>query len=105
MAFADKNKEKLFEALVEVKILYEKKNKALKSGAHEHPDYQLVKDELIKLNRKISLLQNTITQYGENFLDVYDAELMQPLTEKDVIYLRDEIQEVRKWLESIKTAK
>jgi len=97
------DKEKLFEELVDVRILYDNKIKQMKSFELKPEEQKSIEKELANLRKKIASIKKSIARYGESFLDVYDSELMKPLSEADVIELRDEIQEVRDWLESIKT--
>ncbi len=97
------SKEKLFDELVEVRLLYDKKVKELKTCDTGSQHYKLLAAELTILKEKIRKIKSTIARYGESFLDVYDSELMKPLSEADIIELREEIFEVRSWLESIKT--
>ena len=97
------NKEKLFDELVEVRLLYDQKVKEMKTCDLNSQEHKMLKKELSTLREKIGRIKNDIARYGESFLDVYDSELMKPLTEADIIGLREEIREVRCWLESIKT--
>lgn len=97
------DKEKLFEELVEVRILYDVKIKQMKSFDLKPDEQKSIEKELSTLRKKIASIKSSIARYGESFLDVYDSELMKPLSEADVIELREEIREVRSWLESIKT--
>lgn len=99
----ENSKEKLFDELVAVRILYDKKIKQLKSFDLNEKEPESVENELAALRKRIASIKSSIARYGESFLDVYDSELMKPLSEADVIELREEIQEVRNWLESIKT--
>ncbi|MFW5832186.1 MAG: hypothetical protein ACOC11_02255 [Prolixibacteraceae bacterium] len=97
------SKEKLFDELVEVRLLYDKKVKEIKTCDASSQHYELLAAELTSLKEKIRKIKSSIARYGESFLDVYDSELMKPLSEADIIELREEIYEVRSWLESIKT--
>ena len=97
------DKEKLFEELVEVRILYDEKIKKMKSFSLNSRELDSIEKELAGLRNRIALIKKSIARYGESFLDVYDLELMKPLSEADIIELREEIREVRCWLESIKT--
>jgi hypothetical protein len=99
---AKKNEqEKLFDELIDVKLLYKNfERKWKKSGTPEyHPES--VKDELASLKIRISEIEKSISRFGDSFLDVYDSELLKPLSEKDIFSLRDEIREVRQSLETI----
>lgn len=96
-------KERLFEELVEVRIMYDAKFKKMKSFDLKQEEQKTIENELAILRKKIASIKSSVARYGESFLDVYDSELMKPLTEADIIELRDEIREVRDWLESIKT--
>lgn len=93
--------EKLFDELVEVKLLYKSREKTFKQISEGNPDFDKITDELSALKRRIKTIENRISQFGESFLDVYDAELVQPLSETDILSLRDEIKDVRDSLEAI----
>jgi len=98
----DKNKkEQLFDELIAVKILHKKKNEKLKKIESDTPEYQSLKEELTELKLNIKNIENAISKYGESFLDVYDEELMKPLSESDIISLRDEISEIKDSLEAM----
>jgi hypothetical protein len=96
-------KERLFEELVEIRIMYDSKIKKMKSFDLKPEEQKTIENELASLRKKIASIKSSVARYGESFLDVYDSELMKPLTEADIIELREEIREVRDWLESIKT--
>ena len=96
-------KKKLFDELVEVRLLYDEKVKEIKTCSTSSQHYSELATELKVLKEKIKDIKSSIARYGESFLDVYDTELMKPLSEADIIELREEINEVRCWLESIKT--
>jgi hypothetical protein len=53
------------------------------------------------IETRIRDIEKSISRYGESFFDVYDAELVKPLSEKDILTLRDEIKEVRTTLETM----
>ncbi|MGM0620680.1 MAG: hypothetical protein ACQETJ_06525 [Bacteroidota bacterium] len=95
-------KEKLFDELISVKILHKKKEKELKNSGADAPGYETLKKELSDLKKKIAAIEKAISKYGESFLDVYDSELINPLTESDIIVLRDEISEIRNSLEAFR---
>jgi hypothetical protein len=96
-------KERLFEELVEIRIMYDAKIKRMKSFDLKPEEQKTIENELASLRKRIASIKSSVSRYGESFLDVYDSELMKPLTEADIIELREEIREVRNWLESIKT--
>ncbi len=100
-ALQKNDQEKLFDEWIEVRILYDNKLKRLKSSQLQLNERKNLEQELKDLRMKISGIQNAIARFGDSFLDVYDAELIKPLSEADIIYLREEIREVRSWLESI----
>ncbi len=95
------DKKKLFEELVELRIFYDQKIKKMKSFDLKPEEQKSIENELANLRKRIAVIKSSIARYGESFLDVYDSELMKPLSEADVIELREEIREVRRWLESI----
>ena len=97
------NKEKLFDELIAIKLLHKEKVYEIKSHKLSTDQLKSVEKELNELEEKIKSIQNAIAIFGESFLDVYDEELIKPLSESDIIYLREEIREVRTWLQSIKT--
>jgi len=97
------NKEKLFDELIAVKLLHKKKVEKIKSRELNTEEHKSVEKELNELETKIKSIQNAIARFGESFFDVYDEELIKPLSESDIIYLREEISEVRSWLQSIRT--
>lgn len=91
--------EKLFDELIDVKLRYksfEKKWRKL-----HNPGFDKAKVELTMLKHRIGEIEKAISRYGEAFLDVYDSELVKPLSESDILTLRDEITEVRSSLENI----
>ncbi len=94
-------KEKLFDELIDVKLLHEQKVKEIESLAKDSKDYSSVENQLIKLDEKINAIQKAVAQYGDSFLDVYDAQLLNPLSETDVIHLREEINNIRQRLELV----
>jgi archaellum component FlaC len=96
-----KDQEKLFDELIEVKLLFKTKEKIWKQTTGEHPEFNKMKEELSALKNRIKKIEINISQFGESFFDVYDAELGKPLSETDILSLRDEIKEVRDSLEAI----
>mgnify|MGYP006299155351 CR=1 FL=1 len=94
-------KEKLFDELITVKILHKNKESALKKMGPEATDYNMLKAELTDLKKKIKTIGDAISKYGDSFWDVYDAELIKPLSESDIITLRDEISEIKDSLEAM----
>ena len=93
--------EKLFDELIDVKLLYRNfERKWKKSGKTEY-DTESIREELASLKLRISEIEKTISKFGDSFLDVYDSELLKPLSETDIFTLRDEIREVRQSLETI----
>lgn len=96
-----KDQEKLFDELIEVKLLYKTKEGLWKHTTEENPAFNKMKEELSALKKRIKNIERSISQFGENFFDVYDAELIKPLSEMDILSLRDEIKEVRASLEAI----
>ncbi|MFW6248680.1 MAG: hypothetical protein ACOC4J_02805 [Bacteroidota bacterium] len=97
----ENKKEQLFDELIAVKLLHKRKHKELKKINLETPEYQKLKEELEELKAKIKNIENAISDYGESFLDVYDEELIKPLSESDIISLRDEISEIKYSLEAM----
>lgn len=97
----DNKKEQLFDELIAVKILHKKKSKELRKITSDAPEYHTLKEELAELKEKIKNIENAISKYGESFLDVYDEELIKPLSESDIISLRDEISEIKNSLEAM----
>ena len=97
------NREKLFDELIAVKLLHKEKVQEIKSQKLKPEERKSLEKELHELEKKIKSIQNAIARFGESFLDVYDEELIKPLSESDIIFLREEIREVRGWLQSIKT--
>ncbi|MFW5756361.1 MAG: hypothetical protein ACOCWK_07140 [Tangfeifania sp.] len=97
----ENKKEQLFDELIAVKLLHKRKHKELKKINLETPEYQSLKEELEELKAKIKNIENAISDYGESFLDVYDEELIKPLSESDIISLRDEISEIKYSLEAM----
>jgi hypothetical protein len=99
---SDKNKkEQLFDELITVKLLHKEKFRALKKMKQDTPEYGSLNEELRELKEKIKSIENAISRYGESFLDVYDEELIKPLSESDIITLRDEISEIKDSLEAM----
>jgi len=99
---SDENKkEQLFDELIAVKLLHKRKHKELKKINLDTPEYQSLKEELAELKGKIKDIENAISKYGDSFLDVYDEELIKPLSESDIISLRDEILEIKDSLEAM----
>lgn len=98
----DENKKKqLFDELIAVKLLHKKKDGELKKMELNTPEYESLRDELRELKIKIKNIENTISKFGDSFLDVYDEELIKPLSESDIITLRDEISEIKGSLEAM----
>ncbi|MFW5823015.1 MAG: hypothetical protein ACOCU7_06460 [Tangfeifania sp.] len=97
----ENKKEQLFDELIAVKLLHKRKHKELKKINLETPEYQSLKEDLEELKSKIKNIENAISDYGESFLDVYDEELIKPLSESDIISLRDEISEIKYSLEAM----
>ncbi|RIH65895.1 hypothetical protein D1164_06410 [Mariniphaga sediminis] len=95
------DQEKLFDELIAVKLLYKTKERKWKQLAAENPDYQRIKNEMQALRKRISGIEKCISKYGESFFDVYDSELIKPLSESDILVLRDEIKDVRYSLEAM----
>lgn len=95
------DQEKLFDELIAVKLLYKTKEKKWKQLAAENPDDQSIKNEMHELRKRISGIEKCISKYGESFFDVYDSELIKPLSESDILVLRDEIKDVRYSLEAM----
>lgn len=95
------DQEKLFDELIAVKLLYKTKERKWKQLAAENPDYQRIKNEMQALRKRILGIEKCISKYGESFFDVYDSELIKPLSESDILVLRDEIKDVRYSLEAM----
>lgn len=95
------DKEKIFDELIEIKLLYKTKEKIQKHLTEENPEFNKMKEELSALKKRIKNIEKTISKFGDSFLDVYDSELLKPLSESDILSLRDEIKEVRHSLEAI----
>ncbi|HDR50558.1 MAG TPA: hypothetical protein ENN90_02905 [Mariniphaga anaerophila] len=95
------DQEKLFDELIEVKLLYKSKEKTWKQTTEENPDFDEIKKELSVLKKRIKKIEKDISSFGDSFFDVYDKELVKPLSETDILSLRDEIKEVRNSLEAI----
>lgn len=93
--------ENLFDELIAVKLILKNKEKEWKQLTSENPELKKVNEELATLRKKIGEIEKNISKYGDSFLDVYDSELMKPLSESDIIVLRDEIKEVRTTLKAI----
>ena len=99
---SDENKkEQLFDELIAVKLLHKKKDRELKKMKSDTPEYESLKEEMTGLKTKIKIIETAISKYGESFLDVYDEELIKPLSESDIITLRDEISEIKDSLEAM----
>lgn len=97
----ENKKEQLFDELIAVKLLHKKKYRALKKMKQNTHEHETLKEELRELKEKIKSIDNAISRYGESFLDVYDEELIKPLSESDIITLRDEISEIKDSLEAL----
>ena len=97
----ENKKEQLFDELIAVKLLHKKKDRELKKMKSASPEFKALKEELAELKGKIKHIENAISRYGESFLDVYDEELIKPLSESDIITLRDEISEIKDSLEAM----
>jgi len=95
------DQEKLFDELIEVKLLYKTKEEIRKQTTEENPEFNTMKEELLALKKRIKNIESSISRFGESFFDVYDSELVKPLSETDIFSLRDEIKEVRYSLEAI----
>lgn len=93
--------EQLFEELIDIKILLKQKEKALKKNKKPSGESFDLRKELNDLRKKIETIEKNISQCGESFLDVYDEKLMNPLSESDIIDLRDQISEIRKSIEGV----
>ncbi len=98
---AKKDQKKLFDELIEVKLLYKTKEKIWKQTDKENPVFSKIKEELSDLKMRIKNIEKSISSFGDSFFDVYDKELVKPLSETDILSLRDEIKEVRDSLEAI----
>jgi hypothetical protein len=99
---AQKNEqEKLFDELIDVKLLYKISEKKWKKLKINDFDSEGIKTELGILKHRINDIEKSISKFGDSFLDVYDSELLKPLSESDIFNLRDEIREVRHSLETI----
>ncbi len=95
------DKEKIFDELIEVKLLYKTKEKVWKNITEENPEFNKMKEELSVLKNRIKIIERNISSFGDSFFDVYDKELVKPLSETDILSLRDEIKEVRDSLEAM----
>lgn len=95
------DQEKLFDELIEVKLLYKTKEEIRKHTPEEKPEFDGMKEELSALKKRIKNIERSISRFGESFFDVYDSELGKPLSETDILSLRDEIKEVRDSLEAM----
>ena len=93
--------EQLFDELISVKLLYKSKEKLWKQLPLENNDKADIKKELMAMKNRIGIIEQNIRCFGESFFDVYDWELSNPLSETDILGLRDEIQQVRHSLETI----
>ena len=91
----------LFDELIVVKHLYKSKEKEWKQIAPQNPEFSKMKMELTELRRRIASIEKSISKYGDSFFDVYDSELIKPLSESDILNLRDEIKDVRSSLEAM----
>lgn len=100
-SLSKKDQEMLFDELIEVKLLYKTKEKVWKQTAGEHPEFNKMKEELSVLKNRIKNIEKNISSFGDSFFDVYDKELIKPLSEKDIFILREEIKEVRNTLETL----
>lgn len=100
-SLSKKDQKKLFDELIEVKLLFKSKEKIWKQSTEENPAFDLMKEELSALKMRIKNIEKNISTFGESFFDVYDLELGKPLSETDILSLRDEIKEVRDSLEAI----
>jgi predicted nucleic acid-binding Zn-ribbon protein len=99
---AKKNEqEKLFDELIDVKLLYKNLERKWKKSEKAEFDAESIKEELASLKQRISEIEKSISKFGDSFLDVYDSKLLKPLSETDIFSLRDEIREVRHSLENI----
>ena len=96
-----KEQEKLFDELIEIKFLYKTKEKNCKETSKESIECSKMKEELAVLKKRIKNIETSISGFGESFFDVYDSELVKPLSETDILTLRDEIKEVRNSLETM----
>ena len=67
-----KNQEKLFDELIEVKLLYKTKEEIRKQTAEENPKFKKMKEELSDLKNRIKIIEKNISNFGESFFDVYD---------------------------------
>jgi hypothetical protein len=93
--------EQLFDELISVKSLYKSTETQWKQVPVESADKALIKNELLAMKNRISIIEQNIRCFGESFFDVYDSELISPLSESDILVLRDEIKEVRSSLEGL----
>jgi hypothetical protein len=99
---AQKNEqEKLFDELIDVKLLYKNLEKRWRKSAKTEDEPESIKEELASFKFRIREIEKSVSKFGDSFLDVYDSELLKPLSEKDIFTLRDEIREVRHSLETI----
>jgi hypothetical protein len=99
---AQKNEqEQLFDELIAVKHLYKTREKEWRRHPVDNPEFRKIQVELTGLKRRIRDIEKCISRYGDSFFDVYDSELILPLSELDIINLRDEINEVRHSLETM----
>jgi uncharacterized coiled-coil DUF342 family protein len=95
------DQEKLFDELIEVKLLYKAKERTWKQITEENSDFDKIKKELSALKKRIKKIEKNISSFGDSFFDVYDKELIKFLSEKDILTLREEIKEVRTSLETM----
>ncbi len=93
--------ERLFDELISVKLLYRTREKEWKRLPEDSPVTHEIRTELTALKIRIGTIERNISRFGDSFFDVYDSELIKPLSESDIFILRDEIKEVRNSLEAI----
>ena len=103
MANYNKEQEQLFNELIAVKFLYRSRIKIFKQLPDDSKEKSGVDKDLQALRERLNKIEKRISGYGDSFLDVYDHELMVPLTEAGIIKLREELREVRKSLKLIKS--
>ncbi len=93
--------EKIFDELIAVKLLYKSREKEWKFLPADNPAKLEIKKDLSILKSRINTIEQNISHLSDSFFDVYDSELMNPLSESDILVLRDEIKAVRNSLEQI----
>ncbi len=93
--------ERLFDELISVKLLYKSRETQWKELPVESQDKADAKIDLLAMKNRIGIIEENIKCFGESFFDVYDSELSNPLSETDILGLRDEITEVRSSLEAM----